>query len=280
MVDISSSAPGFISRGFFLGHRYMLNFTRSGSIADAIAAARDVPSTVIPYAASTALNRVASAGRRDIQETMTRVFDRPNKWTINSPRVFSAKKDRLVASVYVKDDAPNNGTRPEDYLLPNVVGGPRKEKRFERNMRYAGILARGHFAVLGQGAKLDQYGNLSKGQIQKILTATKSNFDPAQNRTKSARSRKNARTAQFFVGGLPTVSIVGGEMVKTASRIKTPGIYERVGRGIRPVLIFTSKRPNYRKRLDFDQIVEARAKQDFAAEFERAATDILNRRRR
>lgn len=41
--------------------------------------------------------------------------------------------------VAVKDAARNKATLPEDYLPPAVLGGPCKEKRFERAMRYAGV---------------------------------------------------------------------------------------------------------------------------------------------
>lgn len=259
---------------------FSVRLARTGDdLRSAAALLREIPRTVIPYAASTALTRVASAARQDIRAEMPRVFDRPNAWTLNSVRVRPARVDKLSATIEVKDDAPNNGTRPEDYLLPNVVGGPRKEKRFERNLRYAGILAPGRRAIIGQGAKLDAYGNLSRGEIQRILTAVRASFDPAQNRTTSRKSRKNAKNAQYFVRGLDTVRMEGGAPVRRAG-FGTPGIYQRQGRKAVPVLIFTDKPPQYRKRLDFDRIAQRRADEDFAAEFERAALAILSRRRR
>ena len=255
-----------------------LTAKRSGMMDALAAELRDIPARVIPYAANGALNIVAKRARDDIKAEMPRVFDRPNDYTLNSLRVIESKRETLTVRISVKDDATRNGTRPEDYLLPNVFGGGRKEKRFERNLRYAGILAEGWRAVPATGAKLDAFGNLPKGEIQRILTAVRASFDPAQNRSTSARSRRNARRAPYFVGGLDRVSIVGGEAKVTRSTL-APGIYAREGRGIKPVLIFVKKQPQYRKRLPFEQIVERRADADFATEFARIANAILSRPR-
>ncbi len=257
---------------------FSLSATRSGRMDSVVAALRDIPVGVIPYAANGALNIVGKRAREDIRAEMPRVFDRPVPYTLNSIRVVESKRETLTVRIAVKDDAPNNGTRPEDYLLPSVFGGARGEKRFERNLRFAGILREGWRAVPGAGAKLDSYGNLSKGEIQRILTAVKASFDPYQNRTSSARSRRNAKKAQYFVGGLDRVSISGGEQKVTRASIP-PGIYVRDGRGVKPVLVFIKKQPQYRARLPFDQIVERRADADFATEFARLANEITSRRR-
>lgn len=255
-----------------------LSAKKSGRLDSVLAEMRDIPERVIPYAANAALNIVGSRARKDIQTEMPRVFDRPNAWTLNSIRVIESKRETLTVRIAVKDDAPNNGTPPENYLLPNVFGGGRTEKRFERNLRYAGILPAGYRAVPGTGAKLDAYGNLPRGEIQKILTAVRASFDPYQNRTTSARSRRNAKNAPYFVAGLDRVSIVGGEQRVTKARIP-PGIYARDGRGVKPVLIFVRKQPQYRARLPFDAIVERRADADFRTEFARIANTILSRPR-
>ena len=98
------------------------------------------------------------------------------RYTRNSTRVVPATPAALAARLAVKDETTNNGNIPEDYLLPEVVGGPRKEKRFERAMRYAGLLQGRERAVLGEYAPVDSFGNLRVGEIQRILTATRSAF--------------------------------------------------------------------------------------------------------
>ena len=254
---------------------------RSGSsLLDAARSMRDVPARVFPYAAAVALTRTAQAlAKTELPNEMRKRFDRPTRYTLNSLRAIGAKKENLSAAVWVKDDAPNNGTRPEDYLLPQVEGGGRKEKRFERAMRYAGLLPQGWRAIPGQGALLDEFGNMRRGEMQRILTATRTAFDPYQRKTNSARSRRNAKNAPYF-GITPFVgTIVGGErFVLKPSRMQ-PGVYRREGRGIKPVLIFTKKQPQYSRRLDFTGVSERFTLQRFPVEFDRAAQAILSRPR-
>lgn len=252
---------------------------RRGQIAAMIASVRDVPARVIPYAAATAMTRVAkSLASRELPAEMQRVFSGPTRYTLNSLRIQPATKDTLTASVWVKTDATNNGTRPEDYLLPSVIGGPRKEKRFERAMRYAGLLPSGWRAVPGQGATLDENGNMRRGEMQRILTATRTAFDPYQRKTGSARSKRNAKKAPFFAVAPMTGRIEGGEWKQTASRI-TPGVYRREGKSIKPVLIFTKTQPQYRQRLNFVGVSQRYTEANFMAEFDRAAQAILSRPR-
>lgn len=250
---------------------------KTGRIADMVQSFRDVPARVMPYAASTALTRTAQAlAKTVLPGEMQRVFDRPNRYTLNSLRVKVAKKDNLTASVWVKTDATNNGTRPEDYLLPNVAGGGRNEKRFERAMRYAGLLPNGWRAMPGQGAPLDEFGNLRRGEMQRILTATRSAFDPYQRKTNSKRSRKNAKNAPYFAVTPFVGRFVGGEYKVAPNRLQ-PGVYRREGTGIKPVLIFTKTQPVYRQRLDFVGVSERYTLDNFPAEFQRAAQQILSR---
>lgn len=240
----------------------MLSIQKSGSIAQILREARDVPARVIPYAAATALTRTAKRAQQAIIAEMPQVFDRPTPYTLNSTFVQPASVKTMTARVAVKDWASNNGTLPEDYLLPAVLGGSRKEKRFERNMRYAGLLARGEYAVLGQEAPLDAFGNLRRGEMQRILTATRSSFDPYQNRSNSRRSRKNAKNAPYFAGRVKRIW----------------GVWRREGRRLRPVLVFVRRTPQYRARLDFDGIAERTTREFFEAEFRAAAEAIVRRR--
>lgn len=209
-----------------------------------------------PRVMAKALTFTAQRGQKDIQAEMPKVFaGGATRYTLNSTRIVPAKPAALVARVAVKDETTNNGTVPEDYLFPQVFGGQRKEKRFERAMRYAGLLQGRERAVLGQGAPVDAFGNLKRGEIQRILTATRSAFVGDQRRTNSARSRRNARNAPYF-----------------AARIKgTWGVWKRIGREgeIEPLLIFVTKPPTYRRRLDFEGVVRRAAEREFPAIFAR-----------
>lgn len=240
----------------------MLSITRNGSARVLAREARDIPTRVIPLAASTALTRTAQHAQRTIVSRLPQVFDRPTPYTLSSTFIVPSTVKTMSARVAVKDAARNNGTLPEDYLLPAVLGGKRKEKRFERAMRYAGVLQRGERAVLGSGATLDAYGNLKRGEMQRILTATRSAFDPAQRRTGSRHSQRNAKRAPYFAGRIG----------------RGPwGVWRREGRGVKPVLIFVRREPQYRQRLDFAGIAEQAVAERFESEFQAAAAAIVQR---
>lgn len=256
----------------------MITVSKQGDIAALIQSMKDVYGRRVPYAAATALTRTAHTARsKAVPDEMRRVYDRPVPYTLNSLKVTGATANKLEARVAVKHETTSNGTLPEDFLYPTVFGGMRKEKRFERNLRYAGVLKPGWRVILGRDADTDAYGNLPRGELQRILTAVRASSYKEQNRTDSKRSRKNARNAQYFVAGLDKVSISGGEMKVTASRMQ-PGIYKRMGgRKVLPVMIFTKAQPNYRKLLDFAGVVNRCAVDEFPGEFARAMDDQLKK---
>jgi hypothetical protein len=235
----------------------MYSVTRTGPTARAVGVElRALTRGALPTAAAKALTFTAQKAQKAILAEMPKVFKGgATRYTLNSTRIDPATVDDLSARVAVKDRSSNNGTLPEDYLLPQVFGGPRKEKRFERAMRYAGLLQGRERAVLGDGAPIDKYGNLKAGEIQRILTATRSAFDPYQNKSSSARSKRNAKKAPYF-----------------AARIgKTWGVWKRIGAEgeIEPILIFVTKQPTYTRRLDFEGIARATAQREFEPTFRR-----------
>lgn len=227
----------------------MLTITRTGPSAGVLAAqVRALATTQVPLATAKALTFSVQRAQQAVRAAMPRVFEGgATPYTLNSTRIVPATPEKLSALLAVKDFTSNNGTRPEDYLFPQVFGGPRKEKRFERAMRYAGLLQGNERAVLGQEAPVDAFGNLKRGEIQRILTATRSAFDPAQRKSASGKSRRNAKNAPYF-----------------AARIgKRWGVWKRDGADARPILIFVSKRPTYRARLDFEGITRSTVQREF-----------------
>lgn len=235
----------------------MIQVTRSGSSARTAGVdMRALASTGVPLVAAKALTFTAQAADREIKAEMPRVFEGgATRYTLNATRVETATPAKLLARVAVKDRTSNNGTLPQDFLFPQVFGGARKEKRFERNLRYSGLLQGRERAVLGQGAPVDQYGNLKRGEIQKILTATRSAFDPYQRKSASARSKRNAKKAPYFAGRIG----------------KTRGVWRRIGKEgeIEPLLIFVTKPPRYTPRLDFEGIARRTSEREFPATFRR-----------
>lgn len=234
-------------------------YTVSRSTRSASTAAVELRALVgqaVPTVVAKALTFTVQKAQSAIAAEMSSVFKGgATPYTLKSTRIETATAQDLSARVAVKDRSTSNGTLPEDYLFPEVFGGPRKEKRFERAMRFAGLLQGRERAVLGEGAPVDSFGNLKRGEIQRILTATRSAFEPGQRKTASAKSKRNAKKAPYF-----------------AARIgKTMGVWKRIGKQgeIEPILIFVTKQPSYTKRLDFEGVARATAQREFEPTFRR-----------
>lgn len=204
----------------------------------------------INFATASAMTRTAQDVKAAIKKEMETVFDRPTRWTLNSLRLFPAKKTNLTAKVWLKNEA-DKGVPPTRWLTPQIDGGHREDKRSELRLRAAGILPPGMAMVPGAGAKLDQYGNMSKGQIIQILSGLGA-FNTAgftANASNSARSRAKGNAARYFV------LRKGGRAI---------GVGQRTGKGPGSVVVVMAfvSRPRYSKRLDFygvaNRVVAAR----------------------
>lgn len=225
----------------------MLTVKATGSFAEVVRHARDVHGRIVPYAAAAALTRVASgAAKKDLPDAMRSAFDRPTAYTLNSLFTTPAKKDSLTARVQVKN-AATSGVAPERFLQAEVEGGSRGEKRFERALRYAGLLLPNEVALPGDGLQLDASGNVSGARMRSILAALK---------VREGRGRR----------GVFAAAIKG-----------TRGIWQRSGRSVTPLFVFTRTAPQYRARLDFDGVVQRAAEANLQPEFTRALAALINR---
>lgn len=221
--------------------------------------AGDLPGRAI----ADALNHTANQVRQQLQAEMASVFDRPTPFTINAVRIFNATPKRQEAVVWVKDDKDNNskGQAPEDWVAPQVFGGQRATKKSEELLRGRGILPPGKFIVPGKGARLDAYGNISRGHLVQILSGLKLlNRDGyTADASKQWRSFRKGHERAFFV----------------IRRGKTPiGIAERRGKRMEVVLAFVDQ-PNYSRRLDFHGVAERVANDRLSANLDKALLDAL-----
>lgn len=219
----------------------------------------------VPYAASVALNGAAFEVRRALQQKAKAVFDRPTPFiTDRSLRVWDrATKTTLAATVgwgYIG----GKGGDPEQVLKAQVDGGGRTLKRFERAMQRSGVMPHGTFAVPGEAAPLDAYGNIEPRFIVRLLSylGAFGEVGYKANITAKGRARvaKRGRTASGFVriGGVEYfVSKGPGEFTgrgswKNGQQQRLPaGIWSRKGThgsDIAPVLLFV-RRPSYGARL-------------------------------
>lgn len=232
-----------------------------------------------PFALAQALNKTAEAAQASARIGM-RVFDQPIPFTLNSVLITKLTKrevrelGRLYTDVFLRDSA-TKGTPPVKYLEPEARGGGRRVKRFERALRYAGVLGPNEWAIpnpkkFGKNAA----GNVPAGTITSILSQLRASPDPSQNVTEKSAQQLRAKGKRLYFTPRP------------GSRLK-PGVYVRMGRrtakggdprGARPILLFTRSPPAYQPVWDFDRLVrevhEGRFEDLFRAQLKRAvATD-------
>lgn len=225
----------------------------------------DVQRRQIPFATSVALNNTA----KDVQESLadeTRVFDRPKSLTRKGTFLKRSDKRDLTAIVGLKSRA--TGGPVDEYLDAQVKGGSRAMKRSEILLQRAGILPSGYQTRPGSGARMDAYGNMSRGQIVQILSYFKTfggietSGRNRNNKTQSAKLNRSTRrraAIEYFIvpEGMPGLAT---------------GVWQRKGRNVAPILIFI-RPPSYRKRYDFYSV----AMQTARSRIDRHFDDALRR---
>jgi hypothetical protein len=243
-------------------------------------------------AVATALTRTAVQVRNKVKTSMSASLDNPTAYTMRQLMYVSASAKNLVAAVGFNvapiQDVWGNALRYTDlgpgqtpagkYLDPQITGGRRRNKRFELALRARGLLPAGWFAVPGERAKVDQFGNQSVGEIKQILSwfaAAEPYSGSTQNMTaatKAKRIKGTKRTAGFQYFVMP----VGGKRAGP----RQPGIYRKtsfaLGTRLEPIMIFV-KSSTYKKRFDFNRIAQDEANRVMPTEVQRAVQESAAR---
>jgi len=164
-------------------------------------------------AAEIALDKTAQAIRNEIRDEMRRVFDRPVPYTINSLQITPTRGHNMESSVWFKDPE----RMQQHYLAPQVEGGSRRLKGLERAIAAkSGVKME---LVPGAGAKIDQYGNVARGQIMQIMSVLKVSEQWAGHQSDiTARSARRGKERDYIF------------IPRKRGRL-LPGIYQRVARG-------------------------------------------------
>ena len=142
-------------------------------------------------------------------------------------------------------------------------------KRSEIMLQAAGILPAGMQTVPGEAAKLDQYGNMSRGQINQILSYFQTfgitTLNSSRMNMSTAKRAKMAKTRSYFV--IPVGNLSGTKL--------RPGIWQQDGkRDIKPVLMFV--RPGtYKSRFAFEDIGVKVIQDTFNDEFDTAMAEAM-----
>lgn len=194
----------------------------------------------VPFALAVALTRTAQNAKKGIEAEMPRAFDNPTRWTLNALRLKPARKNDLEAIVAVKDRAAR-GNPALFWLAPEVEGGSRGDKRAEMALKTAGLLASGMQAVPGRGAKLNRFGNMTKGAISKAVAGAQ---------LAEAKQAQDGRT-KYFV------------MRKSGRPI---GIAARFSKSRMDMVMAFVSSASYQARLDFYGVGQKAIDRTFSAE--------------
>lgn len=217
----------------------------------------------MPFILALTATRLAQQVKAGTLKVMKQRLDRPTRTTMNSLFVKMATKRQPTAQVYFKDSW-TSGIPADAYLQPAVRGGVRPHKRFEKALQARGLMKAGQYAVPNPNL-LNQYGNVSRGTITKVLSglgAAETSAGYQANATGSRRSTRVGNARRYFAG-----------VVDDA-----PGVWERMGsafgEGVRPVFLFTDGAPRYRTIFPFfkmaENIVKANNAREVAAAFDDA----------
>lgn len=232
--------------------------------------------------AAKALTATAARTREEMKIEMAGVFDRPTPWVLNGVfyRGASVDQNRMFAQVWLKDFA-FKGSPAVVNLKPQIFGGNRVQKRMEKALQRVGVLPVGMFAVPGRDAKLDAYGNMSRGQIVQIISwfqafgqqGYSANMTDKRKATlgRDKTSRKTGKVTKGF----------SYFALHQAKHGLPPGIFQKLDYGGKPVIrivMLFVRTPAYQKRLDFLGVAERTMRRHFAAYFASASSGGSSRR--
>lgn len=212
----------------------------------------------VQQATSDALNSVARNIReKSGPEEMRKVFDRPTPWALRSIFFRQSTPQTLRASVGLgRDTYSKSRLTPEELLGHQIIGGGRREKGVESYLRQRGLISDGEFVRPGAGARLDRYGNMSRGQTMQLISQLKIGIDPYQNKSKSKRSKAH----QHKAGHIFWARRGDGYNLTT-------GAWISLERGKVLPLLVVIKAPHYKAKFDLKKLVEQTLASRFDKQF-------------
>lgn len=242
----------------------MIEVKATSNIEQLSRALRELGEKQLPKTLARAATLTAYEVRDKIVEHLNKDFDQPTQVTLKSLYIKSANPKTQTAKVWFKDSF-NSGIPADKYLQPQVQGGQRGHKRFEKALIARGLMESGEYAIPTKDV-LDAFGNVKGGFSLKVLSglgAAETTAGTTANASGSRRSKKKGNARRFFIAKISN----------------TRGVWERkstaFGVGIRPVFIFVTKAPTYTQRLDFFGISQQVVGDRYLTNFGRAIDDAI-----
>lgn len=213
-----------------------------------------------PSAQATALNRTGQYAQKKEEDETRRAFNAPTSYTQRAFFIQFANRNNLLTRVAVKNQTGGR-LSPDHWLFAQVEGGARTQKAFERSLSSMGFLASGEAAVPTRNATLDAYGNVPGGAIRSMLAQLRRQTGG----TTPSKGRRISKTAIYF-------AVPSGQQSGNLG----PGIYQRTGRGIKQIMVFTKSMPQYSKRFDFYGVGRQAAQERFPIEMRLAMKQVID----
>lgn len=216
----------------------------------------------LPYAASLALNETAFGARKAVQGQMRGDLDRPTPYALRGVVYEKSTKRDLRAAVVIYGNKAARGGLPAAYFLgPQVFGGMRSHKAFESQLIDRGLMMTNEVAVPASAMKLDRYGNMSQGQLNKVMSGLKVDYRGAGSTRVAATDKGKAKARK-----------AGRYFVPPRGSHLAPGIwFEKPTRGkqIMPLILFV-RQTIYAPRLKFDAAVNRHVQRNLVKNFNNA----------
>ena len=197
----------------------------------------------VKAAIATTLTRTAREVQKDWGKQLSGKLEKPTALTMRSVNMEQATAQSLVATVAVVDRIANDGIPPAEYLGTQERGGTRDLKKFERAMVSKGAMLADQRAVPARGARLDGFGNVSRGQIVEVLNQIvgAAQLSPGYRKVISRKAEKRAASAKR----------AGKTYVAFPKQVGAvpPGVYWQQKRALEPIFYFVN-RAMYGRKLD------------------------------
>lgn len=217
----------------------MLSWDIRSSGKTAIAQLTTLQRRHLPQAAMKAAERTGRYVFGALRSEISEVFDRPTPWTLGGLRFRSPTVKHPVVRIWLEEFG-GKGIPAAEFLSPQIEGGTRKHKRFERALIAKGLMPAGMFAVPGAQAPLDGHGNVPAPFIVRMLSDLQAFGEQGYRANRRGKRTGARRTNYFFVGGQPG----RGKHLR-------PGIYWHMPGGLLGVVFAFVSATTYRRRFDF-----------------------------
>ena len=218
----------------------------------------------IRVAGSWAINDATKDVHQHMQDRMDTIFDKPTRFAKNSMTIKGATPRTLEAVI---QERPSVGRR--HFLKVQQTGGDRPATGIEKLLK-ATVDYDGNFAAVipANGAKLDAFGNWSRGERNQVMSQLKAGREVGFNSNETDDSKKRSRArnrARYFI--------------PAKGNSLTPGVYKRTTKGkVSKILHFTTAMPTYTPRLHFFEEAEGQFMRRLPAHLQRTFEKMAVRR--